>query len=61
MKFPALVIPDSNGKNDILWGATFNIITNFLKIIAGNTFPVISPSRSVKKTLSSNYASGNHE
>lgn len=59
MKFPGLVIPDGNGKDDILWGATFHIITNFLKLIAGDIFPAISPSRTVKKTLSPYYASGN--
>lgn len=59
MKFPCLVIPDSSGKEDILWGATFNIITNFLRIVSGDSFPAVSPSRTVRKTLSSSYASGN--
>lgn len=59
MKLPGLIIPDGNGGNDILWGATFNIVTNFLKLIAGNIFPALSPLRTVKKTLSPTYASGN--
>lgn len=58
MKFPCLVIPDGNGNEDILWGATFNIISNFLNIIAGDALPSISPSRIVKKLLSPHYASG---
>lgn len=59
MKFPCLVIPDGHGKDDILWGATFHIITNFLQIISGDSLPPLSPSRIVKKTLSPYYASGN--
>ncbi len=59
MKFPCLIIPDGHGKDDILWGATFHIITNFLQIISGDSLPPLSPPRIVKKTLSPYYASGN--
>jgi len=58
MKFPCLVVPDGNGNEDILWGATFYIVTNFLNIIAGEILPPLSPSRIVKKILSPHYASG---
>ena len=58
MKFPCLVIPDGKGNEDILWGATFYIVTNFLKIISGDILPPLSPSRIVKKSLSPHYASG---
>ena len=58
MKFPCLVIPDGKGNEDILWGATFYIVTNFLKIISGDILPPLSPSRVVKKSLSPHYASG---
>ena len=58
MKFPCLVIPDGKGSEDILWGATFYIVTNFLKIISGDILPPLSPSRVVKKSLSPHYASG---
>jgi len=58
MELPCLVIPDGHGNDDILWGATFNIVTNFLQIISGAALPPPSPSRRVKKTLSSHYASG---
>jgi 8-oxo-dGTP pyrophosphatase MutT (NUDIX family) len=60
MKLPCLVIPDGRGNEDILWGATFHIVTNFLQIITGDTLPPLSPSRRVKKTLSPHYASGHH-
>lgn len=58
MKFPGLVVPDGNGKNDILWGATFFIITNFLQILSGGSLPFSSPKHTVKKTLSPHYNSG---
>lgn len=58
MHFPCLVVPDGRGHQDILWGATFCIITNFLQIISGKAFPPASPSRMIKKTLSPHYASG---
>jgi 8-oxo-dGTP pyrophosphatase MutT (NUDIX family) len=58
MKFPCMVIPDGKGNEDILWGATFYIVTHFLKIISGDTLPPLSPSRIVKKSLAPHYASG---
>ncbi len=58
-KFPCLVIPDDRGNIDILWGATFNIITNFLAIVSDNSLPFPSSSRTIKKVLSNNYISGN--
>ncbi len=59
MKFPCLVLPDGSGQDEILWGATFYIVTNFLKLIADAAFPSLSPSRTIKKTLAPHYASGN--
>jgi len=58
-KFPCLVIPDDRGNIDILWGATFNIITNFLAIISDNSLPFPSSSRTIKKVLTNSYISGN--
>ena len=58
-KFPCLVIPDDKGNIDILWGATFNIITNFLRIISDDSLPLPSASRTIKKVLTNSYISGN--
>lgn len=58
VNFPCLVIPDNLGNVDILWGATFHIITNFLRIISDDALPTSDPCRKVKKTLSSHYATG---
>jgi 8-oxo-dGTP pyrophosphatase MutT (NUDIX family) len=58
-KFPCLVIPDETENVDILWGATFNIITNFLRIISDNSLPLPSASRTITKVLTNSYISGN--
>ncbi len=58
-KFPCLVIPGQGPDEDILWGATFKILTHFLEIISDGAFAVPSGiSRVVQKTLQSNYAPG---
>jgi len=58
-KSPCLVIPDGRGNVDILWGATFNIITNLLRIISDDSLPLPSASRTIKKVLTNSYISGN--
>ena len=57
-QMPCLVIPDGRKGEDILWGATFNIITNFLRIIFGDNLPSSSSSRTFNKVLTLNYISG---
>lgn len=58
-KLPCLVISDNRGSFDILWGATFNIITNFLRIISDDSLPIPSAARTIKKVLTNSYISGN--
>ncbi|MDD2275340.1 MAG: CoA pyrophosphatase [Smithellaceae bacterium] len=58
-QFPCLVIPDGKGGEDILWGATFFIIANFLREVTGGAFPAETPGRIVTKILSPHYTSGN--
>lgn len=57
-QMPCLVIPDGPEGKDILWGATFNIITNFLRIISDDNLPSPSSSRILDKVLTVNYISG---
>jgi 8-oxo-dGTP pyrophosphatase MutT (NUDIX family) len=57
-QMPCLVIPDGHGSEDILWGATLNIINNFLRIISDNRLPFPSSSRTLNKVLTVNYISG---
>jgi 8-oxo-dGTP pyrophosphatase MutT (NUDIX family) len=56
-RMPCFVIPDGRGNNDILWGATFNIIRNFLNIISDSTMPAVDSARTFNKILSVNYIS----
>lgn len=54
---PCLIIRDGHGGEDILWGATYNIINNFLRIISDNSLPTPSSSRTLNKILTINYIS----
>ena len=56
-QMPCLVIPDGRGNDDILWGATFNIIHNFLRIISDDNLPSPSSSRTLNKVLTVKYIS----
>ncbi|MEA2014394.1 MAG: hypothetical protein U9N38_03705 [Thermodesulfobacteriota bacterium] len=58
-KFPCLIHEDSDGKEEILWGATFNIIMSFLRIVFDFTPPKIEPRRIITKTLHPDYLTGN--
>jgi len=54
---PCLVFPDGNGEQEILWGATFNIIRNFLHIITDGDVPPLESSRTLTKVLGNRYIS----
>lgn len=54
---PCFIIPDGRGGEDILWGATFNIIHNFLRIISDDTLPSTYSSRTLNKVLTFKYIS----
>jgi 8-oxo-dGTP pyrophosphatase MutT (NUDIX family) len=56
-RFPCILLNDATGRQEILWGATFNIIMNFLRIISDDNLPFISSSRTIKKVLSKTYIS----
>jgi 8-oxo-dGTP pyrophosphatase MutT (NUDIX family) len=55
---PCLILPGNKGMPEILWGATYNIITNFLNIICDGSLPLPSSPKTIKKVLSINYVSG---
>jgi len=57
-QFPCIILTDAQGEKEILWGATFYIITNFLRIISNNSLPVPDSPSIFKKVLSKNYISG---
>lgn len=59
-QFPCIRLTDTKGEQEILWGATFHIIMNFLRIISDDSLPAPSSSSStIKKVLSKTYISGN--
>lgn len=58
--FPCMTIKQEDNTEEILWGATFNIITNFLSIVFENPLPMVSDkTRIVSKICPDNYFRGN--
>lgn len=57
-QFPCLIIHDKDGNEEILWGATFYIIVNFLKIIFNFEIPDLSSKIIIKRTLGPEYLKG---
>jgi hypothetical protein len=47
-----------NGEEEILWGATFEVIQTFFKIVFDFPFPTSATQRVVHRSLASNYFSG---
>lgn len=57
-EFPCLIHEDDDGE-EILWGATFYIIMNFLRIAFNFQLPDLHSCRIRNKTLNPDYLSGN--
>jgi len=55
---PCLIQRDADGKEDVLWGATFNIIMSFLKIVFDFQPPDFSAGPVVKRLLRPEYLTG---
>jgi 8-oxo-dGTP pyrophosphatase MutT (NUDIX family) len=56
-QFPCFVHKE-NGEEEILWGATFEVIQTFFKIVFDFPFPTSDTHRVVHRSLASNYFSG---
>jgi len=56
--FPCLMHRDSDGEEEILWGATFGIIISFLGIVFDFTLPAIPPERIITRPLRPDYLGG---
>ncbi len=56
-RFPCLV-HSHNGEEEILWGATFEVVENFFKIVLDLDLPLSGIQRTIEKPLASNYLSG---
>jgi 8-oxo-dGTP pyrophosphatase MutT (NUDIX family) len=59
-EFPCLVHQE-DGEEEILWGATFEIIRTFFKIVFDFSFPVPDKRKVVRRPLPLNYLSGREE
>jgi 8-oxo-dGTP pyrophosphatase MutT (NUDIX family) len=58
--FPCFLFTPPGGKEEILWGATMSIIMNFLEIVFDFKLPDGISDRVVRKSLRSDYATGNN-
>jgi len=56
--FPCLVAQDAAGREEILWGATFYIIMNFMKIVFNLDTPDPGSKRVINRTLGPDYLTG---
>lgn len=56
-EFPCLIFPDPQGE-EVLWGATFNIIISFLRIVTGFTLPDWKSGRLIRRSLPADYLTG---
>jgi 8-oxo-dGTP pyrophosphatase MutT (NUDIX family) len=57
-QFPCFLHRDEKGGQEILWGATFNIITHFLKILFDFKLPEIRSNPVISRTLQHTYLTG---
>jgi 8-oxo-dGTP pyrophosphatase MutT (NUDIX family) len=57
-QYPCLIHHDSNGCEEILWGATFHILIQFLEIVMDYRLPDWRKGRVVHRTLHSDYLTG---
>jgi 8-oxo-dGTP pyrophosphatase MutT (NUDIX family) len=60
-EFPCLIIHDNKGKEEILWGATFFIIMNFLNIVLDFEMPDVHEKRVISRILGPEYLTGHHK
>jgi len=57
-QLPCLIHRDADGGEEILWGATFNIIVRFLEITMDYRLPEWRKGRVIHRTLRSDYLTG---
>jgi len=60
-ELPAFIVRDEDGNQEILWGATFNIVTRFLKLVFDFSLPEISKEASFHRILTPEYITGNKD
>ncbi|HOK06193.1 MAG TPA: CoA pyrophosphatase [Syntrophales bacterium] len=58
--FPCFLHEDTDGTEEILWGATFFIVMNFLRTVWGFTPPGLGAKRQRRRSLRLDYLKGGH-
>jgi 8-oxo-dGTP pyrophosphatase MutT (NUDIX family) len=58
LEYPCLVLPGPEGSEEILWGATFRIIVQFLEIVMDYRLPEWRGCRPVERRLRPDYLTG---
>lgn len=59
--FPCLIHHDTDGTEEILWGATFSIIMSFLEIVFDFELIDIHPTKIIRRALDLTYITGNSQ
>ncbi|HPC73812.1 MAG TPA: CoA pyrophosphatase [Syntrophales bacterium] len=57
--FPCLIYRDPTGGSEILWGATMNILLNFIRTVFEFEPPLYGTAKVIHKSLFENYVTGN--
>ncbi|MCE5263571.1 MAG: CoA pyrophosphatase [Deltaproteobacteria bacterium] len=58
LQFPCLIHRDSDGTDEVLWGATFHIIVSFLEIVMGYRLPDWRKGPLILRSLNPDYLTG---
>ena len=58
LQYPCLIHHDPDGGEEVLWGATFNIIVQFLGIVLDYRLPEWKKGPVIKRSLKSDYLTG---
>jgi hypothetical protein len=59
-QYPCLIHHDPDGSEEVLWGATFNIIVQFLGIVLNYRLPEWEKGPVVLRSLKPDYLTGHH-
>ena len=58
LQYPCLIHRDSDGEDEVLWGATFHIIVSFLDIVMGYRLPDWRKGPLILRSLKPDYLTG---
>jgi hypothetical protein len=58
LQYPCLIHHDPDGGEEVLWGATFNIIVQFLGIVLNYRLPEWKEGPVIKRSLKPDYLTG---